>query len=481
MLLLVETAWSSTCRHIREHVLTREAVVARISGRFVPVHVDADWRPDIADRYGLGAWPTLLALTPEGHVLGGGVGDGEWPALEAWLDRTVELFAAHDGRLAPPRPVAAPSTLPLSAAIGLAEACTALAEAVDPAQGTFDGDDQPILLPALAALACASCGVHADLAEPAVRTIDRLLASPRWDGTPGILRCRGASPYEPGETFGRLDEQAEWIRLLACACACEPRPPWRRALEAAVKGLRAAFAHPSRPAWAFSADREPRTADRTPATSNREPALFVDANARACRALCAAADVLEAPEVAAAAIAAIEHIVPAAYSRGSGVAHVLTDRPHGPALLTDAVLVAHALLAAQPWRDTPVYRDLADELVRSVRSRLSLDDGALTDRRVSLAGANAVGRLADPFRPLEANADLARALLHLPLADPAADPHADTGADVRADADAVARRDAACGILRAVHGEVRTARGFAAPLALAWAAVLSPDHPVSLW
>ena len=37
-----------------------------------PIRVDADRRPDIAERYSLGGWPTTAFLTPDGDVLGGG-------------------------------------------------------------------------------------------------------------------------------------------------------------------------------------------------------------------------------------------------------------------------------------------------------------------------------------------------------------------------------------------------------------------------
>ena len=42
-----------------------------VDERFVPIRVDADERPDVGDRYGLGAWPTTAFLTPDGQVLGG--------------------------------------------------------------------------------------------------------------------------------------------------------------------------------------------------------------------------------------------------------------------------------------------------------------------------------------------------------------------------------------------------------------------------
>jgi hypothetical protein len=155
-------------------------------------------------------------------------------------------------------------------------------------------------------------------------------------------------------------------------------------------------------------------------------------------------------------------MVPRVYSQGAGVAHVLTSRPHGPALLIDAMVVAHALLDADPWRSQPVYRDLADELVLSAFSRLTHTNGALLDRRSTMAGANAVGRLAVPVCPLEGNAEAARACVRL-------GPHDDEW------------QARALRVLLGVHADARQAGGFAAPLALAWASVLAPEHPISVW
>lgn len=455
VLLLLDTAWSLPSRHLRDDVLAAPEVAARIDAQFVAVHVDADWRPDIADRYGLGAWPTLLALTPEGHVLGGGV--GARADLADWLDRTARLFAAHDGSLSVPPVEASAPAHPVEPAVGLLECYAALHEAVDPETETFGVVGQPLLSPTLAALACAAAGLHDDLVDTAARTIDRLLGSARWDGDRGLLRCAGPEPFLAGDPVGRLDEQAEWTRVLAHALSCDARPAWRAALEASVEALRTAYRHPARPVWLAT-----RSLSDDAARGQADAPVFIEATARACRALCSAAIALEVVEPAAEAIAALEHVVPAAYSRGAGVAHVLTHRPHGPALLLDATLVAHALLGAQRWRDQPVYRDLADELLRNACSRLAQPDGALADRRATLAGANGVGRLAQPLRPIEANADAARGLTLLSAGEAVA-------------------ADAACAILRAVHADARNAGGFAAPAVLAWATVLSPEHPISVW
>lgn len=449
VLLLLDTAWSTPCRDFETRVLSVPAIVDVVTSDFVPVRVDADWRPDIADRYGLGQWPTLLALTPEGHVLGGGTA-AEIP-LAFWLTETARLFRLHDGSLpTPPRsPTPAPGDqrVPLDEAAAATEIWAQVAEAIDPVTGAFGAQDQPALESALAGLAGGASGLAPELADPAVATIDALLASPRWDAPRGLLLCRGGTYLDAGERFARLDNQAEWIRLLVRGLECDPRPAWREALESAVRGLQREFAGPS-DGWA--------------PWSGGPPNVFVDATARACRALLAAAVALDEPAPAAAAIAAIEAILPKVYDRGAGLAHVLTTRRHGPTLLSDTVVTAHALLDADPWRDQPVYRDLAEELVRSAFARLSDPGGALVDRRHSLAGGNAVGRLSHPHFPLEANAEAVRLCVRLGPTD-------DTW------------RTQALRVLGGIHGEGRQAAGFAAPLALAWAAVIAPEHAISVW
>ena len=72
VLLLLETAWSPACARVRADVLSHHEVVQAVADTMVAVRVDADRRPDIADRYGLGHWPSLLILTPDGHILTGG-------------------------------------------------------------------------------------------------------------------------------------------------------------------------------------------------------------------------------------------------------------------------------------------------------------------------------------------------------------------------------------------------------------------------
>src|SRR5262249_12845274 len=53
VLLSLVTGWAGACAEM-EAVFADPAVIAAVTAHAVPVRVDADLRPDIADRYGLG-------------------------------------------------------------------------------------------------------------------------------------------------------------------------------------------------------------------------------------------------------------------------------------------------------------------------------------------------------------------------------------------------------------------------------------------
>src|SRR5262245_16610493 len=70
--LFLFASWSEACVALEDHVLASPPVALLLTTAFVTIKVNVDERPDIADRYGLGDWPSLLVLTPEGDVLTGG-------------------------------------------------------------------------------------------------------------------------------------------------------------------------------------------------------------------------------------------------------------------------------------------------------------------------------------------------------------------------------------------------------------------------
>ena len=72
ILLSLHAAWSHACHDMDAACYVDHSIAEEINNRFVPVRVDADRRPDIAERYDLGGLPTTAFLDGDGNILGGG-------------------------------------------------------------------------------------------------------------------------------------------------------------------------------------------------------------------------------------------------------------------------------------------------------------------------------------------------------------------------------------------------------------------------
>ncbi len=94
VLLVITKPWCPHSRALLERSF-RDPEAARIADDlFVPVHVDAERRPDVNERYGTGAWPTIAYLTPDGELLSQ---DGflEPEDLADRLRRAHEFYTSH--------------------------------------------------------------------------------------------------------------------------------------------------------------------------------------------------------------------------------------------------------------------------------------------------------------------------------------------------------------------------------------------------
>src|SRR5204863_6373427 len=63
ILLNVVVPWSRQC-HQMESTWSNVKVATLVNEEFVPVLVDAEERPDLRERYPLGAWPDITLLLP---------------------------------------------------------------------------------------------------------------------------------------------------------------------------------------------------------------------------------------------------------------------------------------------------------------------------------------------------------------------------------------------------------------------------------
>lgn len=69
VLLDLTAVWCHWCHVMDETTYSDPAVIQALNARFIPIRVDADRYPQVADRYLTSGWPTTAVLTPQGHVL----------------------------------------------------------------------------------------------------------------------------------------------------------------------------------------------------------------------------------------------------------------------------------------------------------------------------------------------------------------------------------------------------------------------------
>jgi uncharacterized protein YyaL (SSP411 family) len=432
VLLVITAAWSAACRAMDDEVFAVPEVARLIRERVVAVRVDADRRPDIADRYGAGGWPSTLLLTADGDPLCGGTYiDAE--QLIALIEDVAERLRADPAgirRLAlearrarqhPPQrgeddggEGEAPSgqnVNPLPWGEGRVRGL--LLGEYDSRHGGFGAEAKfPLAAPVAFALRLAQRDNDEAMLDVAITTLDRM----GWDGLSSSADDRDAGAFhracarpdwtEPDRAH-LLDVQADMIRLYLDAWTITGADRYRDRARDALDYVERTL-HDRGSAGnggGFFASEHAGQVDRV---------LLTDANARMIRTLLHASRVLDDVSFAEIAARAAERIIPAVYGRGAGVAHVFDTHARVRGLLTDQVHASAALLDLGQASGDPTYLDLSDELMRSsLRKLWDPHAGAFLDRLPSSAGAGDVGLLADQYRPFAQNAEAARLLERL--------------------------------------------------------------------
>jgi uncharacterized protein YyaL (SSP411 family) len=472
VLLSIVARWSAACEAMETEVFAQPAVVAAVAAHAVPVRVDADQRPDIADRYGLGGWPTTVWLTPDGEMLSGGTyidADTLTSALPDVATRFQRDRAALVRQSAAVRAqrrqalgtaVAAAPAFPIAAGDGAADAAdhadrpnddeaAARAQALeairdcilqefDPEHGGFgQGAKFPLAAPILFALRAGVLTADPDLIVVVETTLDRIAESALSDPRDGAFHraCANRDWTDP-DPARLLDVHADMIALYLEAWRLLHHDRYRTRALAALhyvdKTLREHGEHGKR------SDRGERKggadggafyhSEPLALARNDDPAadplIVTDSNARMMRALVHASQTLDDTRWILAAVAVAERLLPIVYVRGSGVAHCLRhstrdgpdprERPHVFGLLADAIGMASALLDLGEAAGQHVYVELAEELTRScVRRFWDAGEGGFIDRIRTTAGAGDVGLLGEPLKPFAANVEAARLLARL--------------------------------------------------------------------
>ncbi len=91
VLLDLFATWDHWCQIMDETTYSDPDIIDDINSKFVPVRVNIDQRPDIAERYNFGGFPTTAFLTPEGEVVTGGTYIKP-EKLKPMLEKVLEFY-----------------------------------------------------------------------------------------------------------------------------------------------------------------------------------------------------------------------------------------------------------------------------------------------------------------------------------------------------------------------------------------------------
>jgi uncharacterized protein len=392
-------------------------VASVANSRFIPVRVDADRRPDIAERYNLGGWPTTAFLTAEGAILGGGT-FVDATRLRQVLERVHQAYATgrHVGRVA----VTPATTYPTGA--------PTVEELVRQVNGTFDrthggyghGPKFPHVGPVRMALELFRTTGDTSHRDMAVTTLDAMGWGPLYDERDGgFFRYAQHADWSSPNEEKLLDVNATLLALYLDGFEILQHARYAERAEDILRYVQTWLADSVDAGWSGSqrADAEYYTlrgSDHPAAVVTAPPVdttLFTDWNALMASAALKAGRVLNDPSLSEFAVRSLERITLLCYQPGGGIAHFYDGGPQVRGLLDDHVTMATAQLDAFEATANIVYEMLAEELaLHAVQHLWDETAGGFFDRTLE---PDDVGLLRERYKPFALNCAAARMLRRL--------------------------------------------------------------------
>ena len=363
------------CAETDRAIYTDPEIGALINSLFVPVRVDRDERPDVAQRYqaaveriaGIRGWPLTVFLTADGSAFFGGT---YFPADDPITGRGLKQLL----------PEVAKSYREQRSVV--VQQAALVRQLVLTGNRAFRGVLRPTL-------------VQAGMAA-AMQDLDDAVRSQAVAGSVVYAEAAALLVRDTSTRASALRALDVMLDTIAAAAGEDPPPLVRAALVAAVSN-----------AWAVTGEGRYRDAGRALLRNLLEDSVasgFVDQEAFMIERVLVGAATLGDEAAARRAQAALDVMLQRAYARGWGVRHTLAataSSGKGPepgpgaaaGLLQDHVDMALACLAAHHLSGEPRYRDVAVDLVAVMDRAFADTGGGYFD--VPVAASASLAALAD--------------------------------------------------------------------------------------
>ncbi len=424
LLVVVSTQWCHWC-HVMQRETYADAEVERLIQRhFMPIKVDADQRPDLAERFRNYRWPATGFFTPEGVpilALRGYRSPGEFRQILEDVRGRWKAGGPYPGLDSPSAP---PAQSASAGRHGLLELRQRLVQQLNATydlahQGWGRGQKYPLFDPIVWGLLRAQ--VEPTDSQPLRRAMDSLAAGDRLlDPVFGGMFQYSVGPDWNDPHYEKImGVNAGALEAYSLAYARWGNPRWLRSAQQVHRWFER-FMSAADGAFFASQDAEVNGREATAYHRLSAPerlrvgvprvdrSVYARENGQAIQAYVAYAAAAREPGALKRAQVAAERIWATHFDADARLfRHAAHDRT-APWFLLDQAEMGLALLELSQETGERIWAERAARLAEGVLARFSAQDGALRD----VAEAKALpGLLGTELRSLEANAKAARFLL----------------------------------------------------------------------
>ena len=424
ILLSISAVWCHWCHVMDETTYSHPGIIDVINREYVPVRVDNDVRPDINQRYNMGGWPSTAFLTSSGDILTGATYMAPDQMADA-LSRVAGYYRTNQTDIATRVLEArkrAGSAVARSAGSLDGDLVDAVLESViasyDPEYGGFGNAPKfPHTDAILLLLEQSQLRTDAELRRMAVHTLEQMAGGGTYDQVEGgFFRYSTTQDWSVPHFEKMLEDHAGFVSSLSLAGMEGVLDSTTGYLDRVLRDSKTGLYGGSQDAEEhyYSMDGDERAQTPPPFVDRR---IYTSWNAALGIAYLDASRRLDRPELREHATKLLEALFRSAYRRDEGMHHAegvggqLTDQVWS----LWAAVRAHQAGLGDQW--LPASLDLAAHIDKRYGDP---NAGGYFDH----ARSDALGRLAEPIKPLVENSIAAMGLVELDIlaGDPAA-PH----------------------------------------------------------